>query len=346
MEEVDLIARVERCVIIITHCFYVQYAMIYDMIFNFTTNIRDFELMDLEAVHRLGGFEQVTNQKLWASLCRDFGIDTRAKTVAAFTMKQEYQEIENRKKKRARGVVGCEEKVGEVEVDSKGIGDEGEKEPNSKRSCVGKDAECEIAKTDEVAQTFANANLRQATALDGAASKQGYDWGIRAVSAAHDSVKSCPASCARQEEEEQQQEQGQQQENHDCKQFDPPEVQSQQQPEQHEHTQSPPLPLPPPGGLPVSTSNISNISSQHVIMPNICPNSAKAQFSSFKSCTTNTSRGCNHEVAIRRTPPLVLTGITDGIGSSISSRFSRGVNVGAGEGRGGNASSAGAADVC
>ena len=317
-------------------------AMIYDMIFNFTTNIHDFELMALEAVHRLGGFEQVTNQKLWATLCRDFGLDTRVKTVAAFTMKQEYQEIENRKKKRARGVVGCEEKVGEVEVESKGIGDEGEKEPNSKRSCVGKDAECEIAKTDEIAQTFANENLRHVTAVDGAASKQGDDWGIRAVSAAHDSVKSCPASSARQEEE-QQQEQGQQQENHDCKQFDPPEVQSQQQPEQHEHTQSPPLPLPLPGGLPVSTSNIS---SQHFIMPNISPHSAKAQISSFESCTTSTSRGCSHEVAISRTPPLVITGITDGIGSSISSRFSRGVNVGAGEGRGGNASSAGAADVC
>ncbi len=341
MEEVDLITRVERCIKIITHCFYVQYAMMYDMIFNFTTNIHDFELMDLEAVHRLGGFEQVTNQKLWASLCRDFGLDTRAKTVAAFTMKQEYQEIENRNKKRTRGVAGCEEKVEEVEVQSKGIGDEGEKEPDSKRSCVGKDAECEIAKTDEIAQTFANANLRQVTAVDGAASKQGYDWGIRAVSAAHDSVKSCPASCARQEEEQQQQEQGQQQENRDCMQFDPPEVQSQQQPEQHEHTQSPPLPLPPPGGLPVSTSNISR---QHFTMPNISPNSAKARISSFESCTTNTSRPCNHEVAIR-TPPLVITGITDGIGSSISSRFRRGVNVGAGEGRGGNASSAGAADV-
>jgi hypothetical protein len=196
--------------------------------------------------------------------------------------------------------------------------------------------------TDEIAQTFANENLRQMTAVDGAASKEGYYWGIRTVSAAHDSVKSCPASCARQEEQQQQQEQGQQQENRDCKQFDPPELQPQQQQEQHEHTQSPPLPLPPPGGLPVSTSNIS---SQH-FMPNISPNSAKAQISSFESCTTNTSRGCNHEVAIRRTPPLVITGITDGIGSSMSSRFSRGVNVGAGEGRGGNASSAGAADVC
>ena len=36
-------------------------------------------------------------------------------------------------------------------------------------------------KSDEIAQTFANENLRQMTAVDGAASKQGYDWGVRTV---------------------------------------------------------------------------------------------------------------------------------------------------------------------